>query len=80
MVALHGDGIVHCQIQFCSFHQFVALCFFIHFNLSQTSTDISEACSGMGNKPFRKNCHLGGKKYAIFHGEKDVCSDQRMGW
>ena len=41
-------------------------------DLGQMSTDISKACSVIGNKPFRKNYHLGGKKYAIFYGEKDV--------
>ena len=35
-------------------------------------TDISASCSAIGNKPYRKNYHLGGKKYAIFHGERDV--------
>ena len=39
---------------------------------SQACTDISTACSVIVNKPFRKNYHLGGKKYAIFHGERDV--------
>ena len=41
-------------------------------DLAQMSTDISKACSVIGNKPFRKNYQLGGKKYTIFHGEKDV--------
>ena len=40
--------------------------------LNQPCADISTACSVVGNKPFRKNYHLGGKKYAIFHGERDV--------
>ena len=40
--------------------------------LSQPCTDISTSCSVIGNKPFRKNYHLGGKKYAIFHRERDV--------
>ena len=40
--------------------------------LGQPCTDISTSCSAIGNKPFRKNYHLGGKKYAIFHGERDV--------
>ena len=39
---------------------------------SQACTDISTACSVIANKPFRKNYHLGGKKCAIFHGERDV--------
>ena len=40
--------------------------------LSQPCTDISTPCSVIGNKPLRKNYHLGGKKYAIFHRERDV--------
>ena len=40
--------------------------------LSQPCTGISKTSSGVGNKPFRKNYHLGGKKYAIFHWERDV--------
>ena len=39
---------------------------------NQTSTDISTTCSVVANKPYRKNYHLGGKKYAIFYGERDL--------
>ena len=38
-------------------------------DLSQACTDISKSCSVIGNKPYRKNFHLGGKKYAIFQGK-----------
>ena len=39
---------------------------------NQTSTDISTTCSVVANKPYRKNYHIGGKKYAIFYGERDL--------
>ena len=40
--------------------------------VSQPCTDISKTGSVIGSKPFRKNYHLEGKKYAIFHGETDL--------